>query len=87
MTVTKAPTMVREIDPGALAAFKAEMARRTVDLDLYNLTFFATDELFIVATSYKEKPRGLRGSVPGFPDYEVKILRSDNRVQSVSIAR
>jgi hypothetical protein len=85
--VTRAPRMVPEIDPAALAAFEAEMSRRAVDLNLYNLMFFATDELFIVATSYKEKPRGLRGSVPGFPDYEVKILRSDNSVQSVSMAR
>jgi hypothetical protein len=87
MSTEQALQPVDSIAPEALNVFKQEMARRQVDLLEYDLYFYRTDELFVVATDYRKKPKGYRGSVPGHPDYEVHIFRKDNRVKSVSIAR
>ena len=81
------PKEVESIDPAAMAAFEAEMAKRNVDLSQYDLELLATDDMFIILTSYKKKPPSMRGSMQGFPDFEVEILRRDNCVHSVSIAR
>ena len=86
-TEEKAPQPVDNIATDALSAFKEEMAKRAVDLSKYDLHFYQTEELYIIATSYKQKPARLRGSVAGVPDYEVQILRKDNSIKSTSIAR
>jgi len=87
MSEEQVPEPIVAIDPAAMNAFEAEMTKRGVDLSLYDIELLATDTLYVVVTSYKKKPPRLRGSVPDFPDYEVEILRDDNRVHSVSIAR
>ena len=87
MNEEKAPEPIDKIPPEAFLVFREEMAKREIDLSKYNLHFYQTEEVFIVATSYKQKPAGLRGSMVGFPDYEVKILRKDNSIKSTAISR
>jgi len=87
MNEQKAPQPIDKIPPEAFLVFREEMAKREIDLSKYNLHFYQTEDVYIAATSYKQKPVGLRGSVAGFPDYEVKILRKDNSIQSTAIAR
>lgn len=81
------PTQVDQIPSGALNAFIEEMLSRSFDKDKYDLTYFADSECYFVVTRYKEKPSRLRGSVEGFPDYEVRISRKDFKVMNVSIQR
>ncbi|MEM9588120.1 MAG: hypothetical protein AAGA03_12635 [Planctomycetota bacterium] len=81
------PEPIDKIPAEAEAAFEAEMKRREVDLERYDREYLADDDHFIVMTVYKDKPKGLRGSVPGFPDYEVTIQKEDWKVTDVSIAR
>lgn len=81
------PTSVDSIDPVALRVFRDEMKRQAIDLSKYDLFFYETETSYIVVTSYKLKPSGLRGSLAGFPDYEAEILRKDNTMKSITIAR
>jgi len=81
------PTPVDSIDPAALRVFRDEMKKRAIDLSKYDLFFFATETSYIIVTSYQQKPPGLRGSLAEFPDYEVEILRKDNSIKSITIAR
>jgi hypothetical protein len=81
------PAQVETIEEPALTAFQMEMARRGVDLTLYNLEYFASDSEYTIATYYKERAPGLRGSDPRHRDYEAVISRKEYRVLRVSIAR
>jgi hypothetical protein len=81
------PRPVAEIPDGARAAFERAMAKQGVDLKLYKVSYFTQDNHFIVVTSYSEKPPRFRGSVPGFPDYEVSISKIDYSILKVVLSR
>jgi hypothetical protein len=84
---TLAPRQVDAVPPEALAAFHRELEARGVDLSLYQPYFEETDSELLLTALYKLKPRGLRGSVAGHPDYTVVVSRSDFTVTRVSLGR
>jgi hypothetical protein len=81
------PVPIASVDSPALDAFHSEMARRQIDMNLYNLRFYETQVSFLILADYKLRDPRLRGSDPRHPSYEVVISRADFSITSVSIAR
>lgn len=83
----KLPCAKSEIPAAAITAFKSEMESRNVNLDDFDVLLFESDDVYIVITRYKQKPPRLRGSVDGFPEYEVRISCDTYNVIDVSLVR
>lgn len=81
------PRPVQSVDPTMLRVFNEAMKERGVNVADYDLYFYETDESIIISAAYKGKPRTMRGSMPGFPDYEVEIRRRDASLESVRVPR
>lgn len=67
-----------------LIIFNNEMRKREIDLSSYVLDFYENDSFYLVCMIYKNRPPRLRGCVEGFPEFDVKIAKVDNSVESVT---
>jgi hypothetical protein len=83
----KLPCTISELPTTAITVFQSEMESRNVNLDDYDVLLFESDSAYIVVTRYKQKPPRLRGSVEGFPEYEVRIACDTYKVLDVSFVR
>lgn len=81
------PVPVASVDAHALEAFHHEMARRQIDMSLYDLKFYETPDSFLILADYKLRDPRLRGSDPRHPSYEVLLSRADSSITRVSVVR
>jgi hypothetical protein len=90
-TMTAESEMTRNelisIDPALVTLFHAEMASRKVDLSLYNIGYYEYGESYLIATFYKNKKPGLRGSDPVHKDYNVVVSPKEKKVVRVFLSR
>jgi hypothetical protein len=90
-TMTAEPEMawneLISIDPALVTLFRAEMASRKVDLSLYNIRYYEYGENYLIATLYKNKKPGLRGSDPVHKDYNVVVSPKEKKVIRVFLSK
>jgi hypothetical protein len=78
---------ILSIDPTLVTLFRAEMAKRHVDMLLYNVSYFEADNNYLILAAYKGKKKGLRGSDPVHPDYEVEISPTEKKIVRIYTAK
>lgn len=75
------------IDPVLVTVFRSEMATRKVDLSLYNIRYYEYGENYLIATLYKNKKPGRRGSDPVHKDYNVVVSPKEKKVIRVFLSK
>lgn len=70
-----------------IVSTEAVLVADGIDLSRYNR--FVTDrgEEIVLFLEYVDKPKGLRGSVPGNPDYDVLVRKSDGEILRKTMSR
>jgi hypothetical protein len=81
--LTEPARPVASIDPRALKAFEAEMERRKIELDDFNLNFYEDGLEYWIVLDSKFREPGLRGADPNHPEVEVAVSKVSFEVVKV----